>query len=238
MLINHFFITQAEFPKSSQFSGIDLNNIDQLSSSSFVISILLSFFLSFILSKVYKKNSSTISNPESLAKVLPILSIGTTIIIAVVKSSLALSLGLVGALSIVRFRTPIKEPEELTYIFLSIGIGLATGADQFKAAIIGLFMTTFFIYFSNWIDRKKKKNNLLRLSISNIQPKEINSIIELITSNCSRVDFHNLSVSNSEQNNQTSLSLSIIPIDFNKISTITNDLKKNYPLAAVTLLDW
>ena len=102
------------------FAAEDIN----VSISRFVISIFLSFILSFLLSKIYRTQSNSFSNPETLAKVLPILSIGTTIIIVVVKSSLALSLGLVGALSIVRFRTPIKEPEELTYIFLTIGIGL------------------------------------------------------------------------------------------------------------------
>ena len=61
-----------------------------------------------------------------------------TLVISVVKSSLALSLGLVGALSIVRFRTPIKEPEELAYIFLAIAIGLALGADQREVAAIAL----------------------------------------------------------------------------------------------------
>ena len=100
------------------------NNV-QISITTFIVSMVLSFILSFFLSKVYRSQSNSFSNPESLARILPILSIGTTLIIVVVKSSLALSLGLVGALSIVRFRTPIKEPEELTYIFLTIGIGLA-----------------------------------------------------------------------------------------------------------------
>ena len=116
-----------------------------LSLSAFITSIILSFFLSLLLSKIYRRYSNGFSNPESLARILPILSIGTTIIIAVVKSSLALSLGLVGALSIVRFRTPIKEPEELTYIFLTIGIGLATGASQYSIAIIGVALTGWLV---------------------------------------------------------------------------------------------
>ena len=101
-----------------------------ISIGSFATSIILSFILSSFLSKIYKRESNCFSNPEMLADIFPLLSIGTTIIIAVVKSSLALSLGLVGALSIVKFRTPIKEPEELTYIFLCIGIGLATGSTN------------------------------------------------------------------------------------------------------------
>ena len=67
--------------------------------------------------------------------VLPVICLTTLLVISVVKSSLALSLGLVGALSIVRFRTPIKEPEELAYIFLAIAIGLALGADQKEVAV-------------------------------------------------------------------------------------------------------
>jgi uncharacterized membrane protein YhiD involved in acid resistance len=59
-----------------------------------------------------------------------VLAVTTTLVISIVKSSLALSLGLVGALSIVRFRAAIKEPEELAYLFLAISIGLGLGAGQ------------------------------------------------------------------------------------------------------------
>jgi uncharacterized membrane protein YhiD involved in acid resistance len=59
------------------------------------------------------------------------------LIITVIKTSIALSLGLVGALSIIRFRTPIKEPEELAYIFIAIAIGLGLGANQILATVVG-----------------------------------------------------------------------------------------------------
>jgi len=66
------------------------------------------------------------------------------LVITVVKSSLALSLGLVGALSIVRFRTPIKEPEELGYIFLTIAIGLGFGANL--GLVTGLVTSFILLY--------------------------------------------------------------------------------------------
>ena len=62
------------------------------------------------------------------------------VVITVVKSSLALSLGLVGALSIVRYRTAIKEPEELAYTFLTIAIGLGMGADQTAVTAISFLL--------------------------------------------------------------------------------------------------
>ena len=143
------------------------NNV-QISVTSFILSMILSFILSFFLSKVYRSQSNSFSNPESLARILPILSIGTTLIIVVVKSSLALSLGLVGALSIVRFRTPIKEPEELTYIFLSIGIGLATGANQYLVAIIGFILTLICILINRRLTIKLNSQKSISLSISGI----------------------------------------------------------------------
>lgn len=65
------------------------------------------------------------------------------LIITIIKSSIALSLGLVGALSIVRFRTPIKEPEELLYIFVAIAVGLGLGANQVMVTVIGFAVVVF-----------------------------------------------------------------------------------------------
>jgi uncharacterized membrane protein YhiD involved in acid resistance len=75
-----------------------------------------------------------------MGKTIFTIGIITFLIISVVKSSLALSLGLVGALSIIRFRTPIKEPFELSYLFMAIGTGLGFGAQQFiPTTIVILF---------------------------------------------------------------------------------------------------
>ena len=77
---------------------------------------------------LYRRFSATASNADSISRVFPLLLIITTGLIAVVKSNISLSLGLVGALSIVRFRAAIKDPEELVYLFLCIGVGLSLGA--------------------------------------------------------------------------------------------------------------
>src|SRR5438034_11247986 len=71
-----------------------------------------------------------LANKRKLARVMVFISATTLLIITVVRSSLALSLGMVGALSIIRFRTPVKEPEELAYLFLAIATGLGFGADR------------------------------------------------------------------------------------------------------------
>ena len=132
---------------------------------------------------------------RDLALVLPVICLTTLLVITVVKSSLALSLGLVGALSIVRFRTPIKEPEELAYIFLAIAIGLALGADQREVATIAL---VFILSMISIIDRFKKNSpadnsNLLLTLEVNRSDSEVKSAIEMLESitldtNIRRVD--------------------------------------------------
>ena len=83
----------------------------------FIIKLILSSLLGYLLGYLYINYGKSFSNRLDISYIFPMLSIVTMLIITVVKSSLALSLGLVGALSIVRFRTPIKEPEELNYLF-------------------------------------------------------------------------------------------------------------------------
>lgn len=101
-----------------------------LSPIEFGMNLALCILASFILRYVYFRKSISLSGKYHISSIIPLLATITFLVIMIVKSSLALSLGLVGALSIVRFRTPIKEPEELVYLFLSIGLGLGYGAGQ------------------------------------------------------------------------------------------------------------
>ena len=86
----------------------------------FIINFLLTFLCSWTLSKVYKSYGTSISDRSLFSKNFIFISLTTMLIITIIKSSLALSLGLVGALSIIRFRTAIKEPEELMFLFISL----------------------------------------------------------------------------------------------------------------------
>ena len=115
-------------------------------------------------SQKYKKFGKSISNRSQLAKVLIIVGLTTFIIISIVKSSLALSLGLVGALSIVRFRTAIKEPEELGYFFMSIALGLGMGANQLMPTLIGFVILCVIIMVLSKLNKKSSFTQNLLLS--------------------------------------------------------------------------
>ncbi len=110
---------------------------------------------------LYRRCSTSFSASDSVARIFPVLTMVTIGVIAVVKSSLALSLGLVGALSIVRFRAAIKEPEELVYLFLCIGVGLALGAEQPLLALALVVVTTLFVVGIHLASGKSRRQQLL-----------------------------------------------------------------------------
>ena len=146
-----------------------LNSAPDISYSNFVIAILVSALLAFIVKLAYIRISRTLNDREYFSDIFVPLAIITTLVITVIKFSLALSLGLVGALSIVRFRAAIKEPEELVYLFFIIGIGLANGANQFLVSIICTFFIILILFIKKYYDEKKNDQNLSDSSVNVMQ---------------------------------------------------------------------
>ena len=127
----------------------------------FIFNLIFTGLLSSVLKQVYIHYGDTLSNRKIFGKNLIMISMTTMLIITVVKSSLALSLGLVGALSIIRFRTAVKEPEELAFLFLAISIGLGFGANQGSITVIALIVIILMIIGSKKLSLGKVENNIL-----------------------------------------------------------------------------
>jgi len=157
---------------------------------SFIFNLLLAATLSYILSYVYIRYGKSLSNRKSFAANFVLLSMTTMLIISIVKSSLALSLGLVGALSIVRFRAAIKEPEELAFLFLCIAIGLGFGADQRSITIIAFLIITGFIMLTKYAKKSDDSSNLhLTISSSHAPKDYLDNIIKKLNQNCTSVNM-------------------------------------------------
>jgi hypothetical protein len=158
------------------------SNID-INFSNFFIAILLSLILAYAVKFTYIKVGRALNDKDYFSDTFIPLAIVTTLVITVIKFSLALSLGLVGALSIVRFRAAIKEPEELVYLFLVISIGLANGANQFLLAIIATLIIVTFLLIRGYYQSKNKSSfqfsadaNILNINIIDNNKKNINEI--------------------------------------------------------------
>jgi hypothetical protein len=131
-----------------------------LSLTTLTINLLLGILLSSGLAWFYTRFGRSLSNRARFAQTLPVLTLTTVLVISVIKSSLALSLGLVGALSIVRFRTAIKEPEELIYLFLAIAIGLGFGADQRLPTLVAMLVIVGYLFARTLVTPRPHRNNL------------------------------------------------------------------------------
>lgn len=151
-----------------------LDSSVEISLASFVTSLIAAAILSYLIKRSYVAYSQSLSNRDYFSDVFIPLSVITCLVISVVKFSLALSLGLVGALSIVRFRAAIKEPEELVYLFFCVAIGIATGANQIIIATASTLIVIFILYIQSIFKKRKEKdninygsNNILKVNITN-----------------------------------------------------------------------
>ncbi len=113
-----------------------------------IVSLFFCIITSVILMNVYKHKANSLSSKYQISNIIPLLANITFLVILIVKSSLALSLGLVGALSVIRFRTPVKEPEDLVFLFFSIALGIGYGALQiYSTTIIFVILIVIIWYF-------------------------------------------------------------------------------------------
>ena len=165
--------------------------VEQVSVWVIIYNLFLSAVLSLILGWVYTRYGSALSNRQQFARNFLPITMTTMFIITIVKSSLALSLGLIGALSIIRFRTAIKEPEELSYLFLTIAIGMGIGANQAIITIITLLIITAIICLKNINQNNVESGQNLYLTISSPTQdgNELNTIIKVLQKHCTNVNL-------------------------------------------------
>ena len=206
-----------------------VNKTIQIDINGFILSLISSVILSLLVQIFYVRFSSTLSNRMNFSKNFVILATTTCIIIVIIKNSLALSLGLVGALSIVRFRAAIKEPEELVYLFLVIAIGLGCGAGQIKVITVGILTSLLIIYAYHLFLRQKKieHSEIINLGIiieEDVKHDQITEIINELKSISNELIF----ISMSKTDTITNINLDIRPKEFNEIIKITETIKQKF----------
>ena len=183
-----------------------LNSNIQIDFGNFFLALLLSLILSLIVKFTYLKVGRALNDKDYFSDTFIPLALITTLVITVIKFSLALSLGLVGALSIVRFRAAIKEPEELVYLFFVIAIGLANGANQFLLSFISTLIIVFFLFIRNYFRNKKiddtnfeSDSNIISINILN-DAKNIDLIIDDIKNDLKFLKLKSVNIEKAKSN--------------------------------------
>ncbi|MDC0558962.1 DUF4956 domain-containing protein [Candidatus Izimaplasma bacterium] len=125
---------------------INFGDVQPVSLESVVFNILIVFLLSLVILFTYKKSYQTTVYNRSFAISLPITAMVTSVIILSVASNIILSLGMVGALSIVRFRTALKNPFDTVFMFWAVGLGITVGAGLSLVAVISTLIISLAIF--------------------------------------------------------------------------------------------
>jgi hypothetical protein len=216
--------------------GLGLAPAAPLSIPSLLISLAVGVVLAFLLRWHFEKFGSTLSNRSEFAQVFPLLVLTTILIITVVKSSLALSLGLVGALSIVRFRTPIKEPEELAYLFIAIASGLGLGADQILPTVIAVVLILAVVAVQRWSRQGSEQTNLyLSVDFSPAEGSDlpIDALGQVVSRHVKTGDLRRVDARDDSM--EVTYFLDVTAPE--KISALVEDLQRTFPGIGVTFID-
>lgn len=209
-----------------------------LALSTMLVNLLIAGVLAYGIGLHYRTFGATLASRETFTQVFPFIALTTALLITLIKSSLALSLGLVGALSIVRFRTPVKEPEELAYVFLSITAGLGMGAGfrvetpTSVALILGL--VTLVQVRSK---RLSSRNLYVNIGLDALEGQASAAAVEpvntVLSRHCRRVDLRRMDV----EHHHLELTYFVDIADIASVAGLARDLEAEYPTVRVTLLD-
>jgi hypothetical protein len=198
--------------------------------------MLIGGILALFVRALYRKFGLTVSNRDAFSNVFPLLTISTILIIFVVKSSLALSLGLVGALSIVRFRAAIKEPEEIVFLFFCIALGLALGAESYELAIGGIIIFTLFVIIRHYGGRNPDTPALL-LTISGDVSTVFDGNEEQITAAVSQA-IDTYTVQRMEiDNGQVQFRAVVVPDSSEQIVAMVSSIRQRLPNCRVSYVN-
>ena len=193
------------------------------------ISLLGALYIRYL----YWNFSSTFSSRISFGNTLLIVTISVASLVAVVKSSLALSLGLVGALSVVRFRTAVKEPYNLSFLLFSICIGISIGASQYLFGLILCFFGTIG-FFLAYRSTKTKKGNKYDYIVDDIDTIALNlpynsSLKELYSIFSSNTNYYSVITMDQLDNESISLVIKVKLNNLNELSNLKDSLFKSFP---------
>ena len=162
---------------SDVFKSSFLDSVTEFSILDTVLALAVALLIGLFIFIVYKKTLTGVMYSSGFALTLIGLSLVTTLVIIAVTSNVVLSLGMVGALSIVRFRTAIKEPVEIVFLFWSLAVGIVVGAGMIPLAIIGsVIIGIILLLFAN----RKISNNPYILVLNCKEEKAEENVLNIL----------------------------------------------------------
>jgi uncharacterized membrane protein YhiD involved in acid resistance len=124
----------------------------QLTTPEIIVNLILAIIVGFIVAIIYKRTHRGVSYSQSYVSSLVLITVITAVVIMVIGNSLARAFGLIGAFTIIRFRTAVKDTRDITFLFLALTLGIASGVGLHQIAILALFFAGGLIFFLDKIN--------------------------------------------------------------------------------------
>tara|TARA_B110000977_G_C11071943_1_gene489823 strand:- start:1681 stop:2358 length:678 start_codon:yes stop_codon:yes gene_type:complete len=215
--------------KLTNLFDIDLNTVN---TADFLIGFFLIIIFSFAIKIIYEKYSLSVSNKVLTSSLFPLFGMAIFIIVITIKSSLVLSLGLVGALSIIRFRTAVKEQEQIIFLLILTAVSISIAAGQY---MFSLCLVLFIFFYSayrkrTYLSSSISNNDQLVLKFDSLNPKKLEEITNYLTSTGTEVTIQNYNI----KPDYTVLVLKISNIDVGFLISLESEIQE---MQNTTLLD-
>ena len=163
-----------------------LENNTNISVAEIVIGLVMSVILAFFIYFVYKKTFTGVMYSKNFNVTLLLITVITTMVMMIIGSNLALSLGMVGALSIIRFRTAVKDTKDSAYIFWAIAVGISCGSGIYAIAILGSIVIAIILFF---INRGVLDDNTYLVIVHGNDSLETDKVTEAVNRHCKKVNL-------------------------------------------------
>ena len=163
-----------------------MENNTNISVFEVAISLIMSVVLAFFIYFVYKKTFTGVMYSKNFNVTLLLITIITTMVMMIIGSNLALSLGMVGALSIIRFRTAVKDTKDSAYIFWAIAVGIACGSGIYSIAILGSIVIAIILFFVN---KGVLDDNTYLVIVHGNDSLDADKVTETVGKNCKKVNL-------------------------------------------------
>lgn len=204
---------------SDVFKSSFMDKVTSFSVVDTLIAMCVAFALGLFIFLVYKKTFSGVMYSASFGVSLIAMTLITTFIILAITSNVVLSLGMVGALSIVRFRTAVKEPLDISYLFWSIAVGIVVGAGLIPLAVIGTILIGIIMLL--FVNRKSSDNPYIMV-INCVNDNAEKSALEAVKNSVKKHVVKSKTVSKNGIELTVEIRLNDMTTDFvNKISALT-----------------
>lgn len=152
-------------------SVLKSNTFGQLTTVDILVGLVIAYLIGMFIFMTYRKSFRGVVYSFSFNFSLVLMTMVTTLVIMTISSNIVLSLGMVGALSIVRFRTAVKDPMDIVYMFWAITVGITVGAGLYPLAGIGSLLVGFTVMTMNFFNTKKKTYILVVNYEEGVYPK-------------------------------------------------------------------